>query len=133
MRPTIHPHPKHKREGRVLAECIVSLALLAIAVSASLTLSRASLMLADEARMMTELAATTTAQAEQTAADACTNTSASGQLTNTRLIVTWSDVISPSAPQSIRQRQLTATAHFTPLAERDSTTLTITAGGTCPW
>ena len=121
------------RHGRILAECIVSLAVLAVGVTVSLTLSRASLMLADEARLMNELAATAGAQAERATADACGAANASGQLSTPRMHFTWADAIAPLAPQPVRERHISATAQFTPLANRNSGSFTIDAAGVCPW
>lgn len=121
------------RSGRILAECIVSLAVLAVGVTVSLTLSRASLLLADEARVMNELAATAGAQAERATADACSGTNASGEFTAARVRLNWIDALAPDAPQLTRQRHVQADVQFTPLANRDSSAFTIDAAGVCPW
>jgi hypothetical protein len=126
--------PPRARHGRILAECIVSLGILAIGVTVSLTLSRASLLLADDARLMNELAATAGAQVERATADACTSASATGQLSTPRLQFTWVDAVSPpTASQATRQRHLQAMVQFTPLANRGSASFTIDAAGVCPW
>ena len=128
--PTLARRP---RRGRILTECIVSLALLGVGVTVSLTLSRASLLLADEARLMNELAAIAGAQADRATADACSGAAASGQLSAPRLQFSWVDAVSPPAAQSIRQRHVSATVQFTPLSNRDSTSFTMDAAGVCPW
>lgn len=135
MRPQHRPHSREHRprHGRILAECIVSLALLAVAVTASLSFSRAALLLTDEARLLVELGATAGAHAEATTPHACLGTGASGAFTAPRVAVTWTDAISPPAAQAVRHRNLNATLRFTPLANRDSAQLAFSAAGVCPW
>ena len=128
-----HSRPPRTRDGRILTECIASLAILAVGVAVSLTLSRASILLADEARLMNELAATAGAQAERTTHDACGTNSSAGQLTAPRISYNWIDAVSPPAAQPILQRHVIATAQFTPLSGRDSTTFVVDAAGVCPW
>lgn len=132
--PRHHPSRQRRpRHGRILTECIVALALAAVAISATMTLSRAALLLADEARLVTSLAATTTAVAERATADACISAAESGTATAPRIATTWTDAIAPTTTQDVRQRHIQSTLLFSPLAHRDSTTLTINAAGVCPW
>jgi hypothetical protein len=129
-RRTTRARPRH---GRVLTECIVALGLVTVAISGSLTLSRAALLLSDEARLLGQLGAAAGALAERATADACGAATSTGTQNAPRVQVTWTDAISPPAAQSIRQRHLDATLYFTPLAGRDSTRYTIDAAGVCPW
>jgi hypothetical protein len=121
------------RHGRILAECIVSLGVLAVGVTVSLTLSRASLVLADDARLMNEVAATAGAHAERATADACSSAVAAGQFSVPRIQFGWTDADLPSAAQLTRQRHVIATVQFSPLANRDSSSFAIDAAGVCPW
>jgi hypothetical protein len=123
-----HP-PRPRRHGRALAECVVAIALLGIAVSASSTLARAALTLTDDARILGRGLAGAMAQAERTTLEACGSGATTGSTVLPRHVLAWADVVTAST----RQRRVDITLHFSPLTQRPQAALAVNAGGICPW
>ncbi len=126
-------HVVQPRKGSILAECIIALAFTAVAVTALLALSTSALRLAQESRALAGIGHTLSATAEETTVAACANQPATGtRLTHVGRI-DWNDNELASGAAIIRNRTITADIKFAPIVKRDSTHISATATGICPW
>ncbi len=124
---------RRSRLGKVLAECILALALSAIAVPAMLSLSRSAMQLTSEAVALSLAGTTASSTAERATLAACATHTMSGSSSSARVTTNWNDNEIVRDSQVVRSRDVTSAVKLSPLSIRDSAVVRIQGAGLCPW